>query len=317
MSKKIIVYLLIPSLTLFSILIHAKSPIVTNELSPPPSPQKIIVWQHTVDYPNKILMSILIQAFEVTREEYGDYEIISSSPMEQRRAVSKLSKRYKDTLDIAHLASNVSREKNATAIRIPLISGLSGYRVCLIKPNNQPKFTNISNKQDFINKGITIGQQQDWPDTKILTSNGINVQTSYKYSLLFRQLDKQRFDCFLRGINEISDEVEQNSNTHFVIEDNLLFYYPQPLFFFVNNNRPELVERLTKGLTKLKEEGVLADLLAENFQLKMNKLHLNSRTLIRLNNPILPKESLQSIEPIPWLNELINAQGSLESNKAN
>jgi len=317
MLNKIIVYILVAPLTLFSILIHAKSPSVNTEANNTTSTVKIIVWQHTIDYPNKILMSILLQAFEETREEYGDYEIISSSPMEQRRAVSKLSKRYKDTLDIAHLASNVSREKNATAIRIPLISGLSGYRVCLIKPSNQSKFTNIKNKQDFIDKGITIGQQQDWPDTKILTSNGIDVQTSYKYSLLFRQLDKQRFDCFLRGVNEISDEVEQNSNTHFVIEDNLLFYYPLPLFFFVNNNRPEIIERLTKGLSKLKEQGVLADLLAENFQQKMHQLHLNNRTLIRLDNPILPKESLQSIEPIPWLNELINHQDSLESNKAN
>jgi hypothetical protein len=317
MLKKIIISFLVSSLTLFSILIHARSPIVTTPPSNLVTKQKIIVWQHTIDYPNKILMSILLQALDLTREQYGDYEIISSLPMEQRRAVSKLSKRYKDTLDIAHLASNVSREKNATAIRIPLISGLSGYRVCLIKPNNQAKFTNINNKQDFINKGITIGQQQDWPDTKILTSNGINVQTSYKYSLLFRQLDKQRFDCFLRGINEISDELELNSNTHFVIENNLLFYYPLPLFFFVNNNRPELIERLTKGLTILKEEGVLADLLATHFQQKMHQLQLNNRTLIRLDNPILSSESLQSIEPIPWLNELINHQDSLGSNKAN
>lgn len=306
MLKKFSLVLLTIFSLLFSVLNHAKSPLSTTTPIAPLSPQKIIVWQHTIDYPSKIIMSILIQALDITRDKYGDYEIVSSKPMEQRRAVTKLTKRYVGELDIAHLATTTNREKSAIAIRIPLIAGLSGYRVCLIKPNNQYKFSDINNKQDFINKKISIGQQQDWPDTKILTSNGLDVETSYKYSLLFRQLEKQRFDCFLRGINEIHDEIDQHTNDNFVIENDLLFYYPLPLFFYVNNGRQDLAKRLNEGLTTLQKNGTLTRLLAENYKDKVDNLHLHTRTLIKLNNPILPKESLLSIPNIPWLNDYIS-----------
>ena len=280
----------------FSVFSYAKEELRSSVL-----PSKIIVWQHTVDNPTKIIMVMLKQALDITKAEYGDYDIISSIPMEQRRAVSKLSKKYKGKLDIAHLASSASREKGAIAVRIPLIEGLLGYRVCLIRQNDQDKFSNIKSKQDFIDRNIKIGQQQDWPDTKILEKNGLKVQTSYKYSLLFRQLEKQRFDCFLRGVNEISDELEQHANANFVVENNLLFHYPLPLFFFVNESRPDLAERLTKGLTTLKENGVLAKLVEDYYKDKVEKLHLGTRKDFHLENPFLPDKSLHSINAIPWL----------------
>ncbi|WP_025565228.1 transporter substrate-binding domain-containing protein [Psychromonas sp. SP041] len=281
---------------IFSSVGHAKEKSVV-----PISPKKIIVWQHTIDNPTKVIMQILNQALDITKEEYGDYEIVSSIPMEQRRAISKLSKKHKGELDIAHFASSESREKSAIAVRIPLLEGLLGYRVCLIRKNHQYKFFNINNMQDFIDKNITIGQQQDWLDTKILKNNGLNVQTSYKYSLLFRQLEKQRFDCFLRGINEIGDELELQKNSNLVVENNLLFHYPFPLFFFVNGDRPDLAERLTVGLTSLQEKGVLTQLLEDYFKDKLEALHLNTRKVFHLENSFISEQSLHSINTIPWL----------------
>ena len=264
-------------------------------------PEKIIVWRHTVDNPSAIIMDTLTRALDITRDEYGDYEIIPSMQMEQGRAVKKLSKEYKGKLDIAYFPTTKEREEHAIPIRIPLIGGLMGYRLCLIKENNQYKFSNINDIQDFIDQGLTIGQHQDWPDSTILRNNGLKVSTTHKYSLLFEQLNKQRFDCFLRGVNEINDEYIQHSDARFAIENSLLIHYPYLTFFFVNEQRPELAERLTIGLTRLQENGTLAKLLDYYYKDRLDKLHLYSRKIIYLNNSLLSEQSLQSMTVIPWL----------------
>lgn len=264
--------------------------------------QEIIVWQHTVNGPTEIIMDTLQRAFEITRPEFGNYKIMTSIAMEQGRALAELSKRSEGELDIGHFATTAEREKKAIAIRIPLIQGMLGYRICLIKENNQAKFSGITNKQSFIEKEISIGQHQDWPDTTILRSNGMHVRTTHKYSLLFQQLDKQRFDCFSRGVNEISYEHAQHTEVNTTIEDSLLLHYPFPLFFFVNANRPILAQRLTLGLTRLQDDGTLKALFEHYYKDRLATLHLAERTLIKLENPTLSEKSLKAltlhIEPL-------------------
>lgn len=263
--------------------------------------EKIIVWQDTVNSPSGIIMDTLIQALEITRPEYGHYEIVTSMPMEQGRAVKSLAKAYQGQLDIAHFPTSINREKHAIAVRVPLIGGLLGYRVCLIKENHQYKFSQINNKQDFIDQEITIGQHQDWPDSKILRSNGLRVKTSHKYALLFQQLEKKRFDCFLRGLNEINDEYSLHIDARFAIENSLLIRYPYLMFFFVNESRPELAKRLGLGLTRLQKNGTLMRLLEHYYKDRLTKLHLKERKIIDLENTLLPDNSLQKLQFISWL----------------
>jgi len=72
--------------------------------------EEIIVWRHTINNPSAIIMDTLTRALDITRDEYGDYEIIPSMQMEQGRAVKKLSKEYKSKLDIAYFPTTVERE---------------------------------------------------------------------------------------------------------------------------------------------------------------------------------------------------------------
>lgn len=272
-----------------------------NEPIAPFPSEKIIVWQHTVESPSGIIMDTLTQALEITRPEYGNYNIVTSMTMEQGRAVKYLSKQDKGKLDVAHFPTTSAREEGAIAIKIPLIDGLLGYRVCLIKENQQYKFSNINNKQDLIDQGITIGQHQDWPDSQILKNNGLQVKTSHKYVLLFQQLKKQRFDCFLRGLNEINDEYLQHAGGSFAIESSLLIHYPNLMFFFVNESRPELAQRLRLGLTRLQENGTLMRLLDHYYKERLAKLHLRDRKIIDLENAILPDNYRQKLQTISWL----------------
>lgn len=257
---------------------------------------KIIVWESLYNNPTPILMNALRRALQVTKPEYGEYEIIVSTKMEQGRSLLEMAKTEKSNLDIASYAPTTAREKLAIPIRIPVLSGLMGYRICLIKKDKQTLFDDIKNKQQLITKNITIGQHQNWPDTTILRFNDITVHTTYKKSLLFQQLDRERFDCFSRGTSEIYAEYLQHRQLGISIENNLLLYYPLPVFFFVNKSRPLLAQRVQLGLERLLESGELYEIVERTFLPIISDLKLSERIVIDLHNPTLSDETLQAIE---------------------
>ena len=252
---------------------------------------KIRVWEHTQNKPG-IIGLVLHRALEVTSEEYGDYELVNSGKMEQDRALREL---VSDRLDIAHFVPTIEREFLITPIRIPIMQGLLGYRLCLINENNQETFEGITNKQQWIDKGITIGQHQSWPDTTILKSNGINVHTTFKRDLLFYQLSKGRFDCFSRGISEISNEKESHKSLPLAIEGNIVIYYPLPQFFFVNPSKPILMARLQTGLMHLQKSGELNRIFDNYYLPIISELNLKQRTFIPLQNPTLSPMTIDAL----------------------
>lgn len=241
------------------------------------------------------MMDYLHRALQVTKDEYGGYELIESIKMEQGRSLIELSKAKNSKLDLASYAPTREREAQTITIRIPVLSGLMGYRLCLINGKSQSAFNGIKNKKQFIEKGISIGQHQDWPDTTILRSNNITVQTTHKKALLFQQLSRGRFDCFSRGTSEIYAEYLVHQKQGIKIEKNLLIYYPLPIFFFVNNNRPLLAERLQLGLEKLIESGEFDRIFDRYFTSIIIELNINNRTVIDLNNPTLSKETIEAL----------------------
>lgn len=256
-------------------------------------PIQITVWEHTLNSPEKIIMALLINSLEVTRKQYGDYEINVSPEMEQKRALQQLLIDDGATIDVGHFAATKQRESQGIPIYIPLIKGLLGYRICLIKDIHQDKFTSIENKQQLIDSSLSIGQHKDWPDTEILRSNNLIVNTTYKRHLLFQQLDNHRFHCFSRGVNEISFEYAEHLDKDIQIEKSLLIYYPFPMFFFVNSNKPQLAERIRIGLTQLQKSGQADKLFEQYYRDKLSNLNLESRKIIKLDNPTISEKSRQ------------------------
>lgn len=256
----------------------------------------ITVWEHTINHREQIIIDLLTKSLQVTTKEYGDFKINSSPKMEQKRALQQLSIKSGAHIDIGHFVGTRERESQGIPIYIPLIKGLLGYRICLIKEVNQAKFTDIANKQDFIDASLSIGQHQDWPDTDILKSNNIIVTTTYKRHLLFQQLDNHRFHCYSRGVNEITFELASQPELDIKIEDSLLIYYPFPLYLFVNQNEPELAARVELGLQRLKKSGEFDKLFAHYYKERLSSLNLQQRKMIKLNNPTISEKSKQIME---------------------
>ena len=266
---------------------------------------EIIVWNRLLD--NPAAYKILQRALENSREEFGDYQLTMSSPMEQGRVERELMKNKR--VHVANFAPSVERETRLLPIRMPVTKGMLGMRVCLIKKGSQAKFDAISSKEQWQQAGLTIGQGTHWPDTPILKHNGLSVVTSNNYHSLFAMLDKQRFDCFSRSITEVLAEQEMHDKNGFEIEHHLLLVYPLPTFFFVSRDNPKLAARIEKGLTAAVDNGSLNDLIKTDYADTFKRLKIDSRQIIYLDNPFLSKQTQALIRQRKfWLTPTVDAK---------
>ena len=188
-------------------------------------------------------------------------------------------------LDLQWMSTSEQRENTMIPIRIPIYQGILGLRLMLVKKENHDKFSSISNIAEL--RKFTAGHGQHWQDLPVYEANRLPVKTYVEYHALFRQLASGRFDYFHRGINEIWQEFERHNHA-LSIADNVMLFYPHPVYFFVSKHRPKLAEDLKRGLRKALKEGTFKQLFLNHHQSFIDKGKLNSRHLIRLKNPVVP-----------------------------
>jgi len=93
-----------------------------------------------------------------------------------------------ENIDIIWIAENGKLDETYLPIRIPLLKGLLGYRVFLIRQSDQPKFDAVTTLDDL--KKLKAGYGHDWPDRWILEHNGIMPDVAAQYELIFKKLMK-------------------------------------------------------------------------------------------------------------------------------
>jgi|SRR5581483_1576362 len=188
------------------------------------------------------------------------------------------------TIDVAPFPSSAEREARLLPIRIPLYKGAMGWRIGLIRKGDQERFARIRTVDDL--KHVRLAQGREWPDTKILQANGINVITAPTYEGLFRMLEASRFDYFPRDPMEIWDEQANHADT-LIVEPHLALHYPYDAYFMVNRKNTRLAQDIRVGLEKLILEGSFDRLFQRYFGEWIRKAHLEKRTVIELQNPLL------------------------------
>jgi len=232
--------------------------------------------------------SLLKLALDKSSDKFGQYELNRyENPMNQGRAVGLVkNKRY---INIMWTMTSSQREEQLEAIRIPLLKGLGGCRVFIIRKGDQGKFDKISSKEEL--QQLIAGQGDDWPDAKILTENGYRVMTSSSYNGVFGMLLKDRFDYFPRALHEPWSEVE--SYQGLVVEKRFLLEYPSPYYFFVNKEDTRLYQRIHYGLTSAINDGSFEHFFNNHFVTKniLEKVKFEQRQVFSLNNPFLTEAS--------------------------
>ncbi len=176
-------------------------------------------------------------------------------------------------------------------MRIPILKGLLGYRIFIIRSGDSNKFRRIQNFDKL--KKFSAGSGHDWLDSEILAYNGINVIKSSNYEGLFMMLRVKRFDYFPRGVNEAFDEVESRKSkvSDIEVEQGIAFHYPFPVYFFVNKDNVLLAERIEKGLRAAIDDGSFQKLFNRYNGAYIKRASVWKRKIIRLKNPLLTEET--------------------------
>ena len=191
-----------------------------------------------------------------------------------------------------HLAATREEWESATLpVRIPVIKGLLGYRIFLIRKDDIYEFRHIRDVGEL--KKLRAGLGQQWSTTAVLKEAGFNVVTGIDYEGLFGMLHLNRFDYFPRGVNEIFFELEarQKQYPDIWIEDSLALYFPTPSYFFVSPTSPHLAKRLKRGMEILIETGVFDEMFNAEFGEFISRANIKERTLLTIDNPFLTKET--------------------------
>jgi len=250
---------------------------------------KVIIYarpESTMDLRHKYFVQLLNLTLSKTNNQLKTTQLkATAEPMQQGRAIQELI--LNRHVDVVWTVTSQIREQQLLPIRIPLLKGLLGYRVAIIRTEDQEIFAKVSSIKAL--KKFTAGQGHDWPDTKILSANGINVVTSSSYQSLFAMLQMRRFDFFPRGITEAWQEVAMQRDSKLMVDENILLYYPSPIYFFVNTSNVVLAERIKRGLQLSIDDGSFEQLFysfPEHMKM-FSSIKIKQRKLITLHNPLL------------------------------
>jgi hypothetical protein len=235
------------------------------------------------------LIEILHTALEKTVPEYGPYQL-GPSKLEMNEARYLRELHDGNSINIIWSSTSFEKERDYLPLRIPLRKGLLGYRVAFTSATNQAKIDKVKTIDDL--RKLTMGQGTGWGDVRLYQDNGIDVVTT-KYENLFRMVAQSRFDLFPRGIGEVFNEFEVYGKQvpGLQIENNLLFYYPWPYYFFFKKNDNALYERVEKGIRKMMADGSFDAIFRKYNDKAIRQARLKERRLIKLENRFLPKET--------------------------
>ena len=176
-------------------------------------------------------------------------------------------------------------------INTPLMKGLLGYRLLIVREDDLPRFAQVGTAGQL--QKLSLGIPFSWADAALFRFNGYNVVEGGTYDELFERLKAGEFDYVSLGANEIEEAYEARALPlgGLSLETSILIYYPFPLLFYVNPDKPELAERIEEGLDCIIENGSLDRLFEEQYGNLGARQRLKDRTMFRLKNPNLSKEA--------------------------
>lgn len=242
---------------------------------------------------------LLQLALDKTKQSHEAAEIVTAPIVAAQSRNIDLVKEGRG-IDVIWTMTSKERETELTPIRIPLLKGLLGHRICLIREGTQAKFEGVKSVEDFKKRGLSVGSGHDWPDTQILIDAGFNVFKGSSYEGLFSMLEKKRFDCYARGVNEAFAEAETHADQKLVAETGLAIVYRSPIYFFTSPQAQDLAKRIEIGLRSAIQDGSFEEVFMKHQKANLELAKLDKRTLISIPNSIMPEKTPVN-DPSLWL----------------
>lgn len=235
---------------------------------------------------------ILRTALEKTAPKWGEYRMIPSARMSERRQAFEM-KNATGKLTVMYLSTTPELERDLIPVRIPVDRNLGGYCIFLIRKGEQARFDAVHSLEDL--RRFRYGLGLGWIDVDILKAGGFPVVTGSSYDGLFEMLVHRRFDVFLRAAVEVLDEYDSRKDRlpDLRIEDNLIFYYPLPMYFWFpkNDEGRRLAARAEEGMRRMIDDGTYDRIFDRYQRRKIERLRLRNRRIFRIDNPFVGPET--------------------------
>ena len=237
---------------------------------------------------NQLILDVLRLALSKSSEGFNYVESSNSNA----NLVRNKNKIKQGTLSVLWAGTSYSLEEELLAIRIPVLKGLLGHRIFIIREKEQPKFSKINQLKDLAK--LIAGQGTFWEDARVLRSNNIPIVTSNKYQNLFPMLAGGRFDYFPRALHEPWVELKDYQKLDLAVEQNIMLVYPFAMYFFVSPDNVKLAKQIEVGLDRAIEDGSFDQLFFNNPMIKnaLQKAKVSQRKIFYLTNPNMPAEML-------------------------
>ncbi len=237
------------------------------------------------EYSYKLMQLSLIH----TEDDFGDWEITTSDyPMTSGRVLPELM--TGELINVIAEAPKTQWSEKLIAIDVPLRKGVQGFRIFIIKQQNQSLFSDINTFEQF--KLIPTGSGMFWSTRFAMEKAGMDVVIGSSYDGLFHMLDKERFISFGRGINEAYDEVETYGKIYpdLIVEKNTLLHIPLVTLFHVSPAHPQLANRIKVGLQRIKDNGLFDEAFHQEHCQFLVKSQLSQRQVFTIDNELISKQ---------------------------
>lgn len=231
-------------------------------------------------------LAIIDAALKATESVYGPYRLVfTQEQLSSERKHDLLVLGRKVNVDrLVGFPSQQGPREGLIRIGVPVLNGFMGYRILLIRKENQARFSSIKTLEEL--RKLSMGFGKGW-EGHVYKHNGFSVAEPLTMTMLLKMLAGKRYFFVPLSVVEIDDhyEIDGKPIDNLVPEQTLLIYMPLPVYFYVSPEQPILADRLTLGLKYLNENGKLDTIFKTHFGERLKRLHLSRRTLIELSNP--------------------------------
>ena len=234
------------------------------------------------DTRSHFFIELLDQVLKETRSSFGPYRIKRIYQDSQQKVAASLES---GKLNVAILTNGKAEaDRQLMYVPYPLMMGLLGYRVLLIREADQDQFSKVTSIEGL--KNYRGGYNRRWADYSVLTTNGLKLVTRTKYELMLQLLQKGKADYLSRSILEVEAELKKHfqSEPKVKIDSHLLLHYNFANFFYVKAENQLLYHRLTTGFEAIIASGKWLKLIEAHYGKGFRQLKLEKRKLIRLEN---------------------------------
>lgn len=237
------------------------------------------------------LTDVLKLALEKTAAEYGPYELqYFTDTMSSNRSKLETEKGVRIDLSFSsHWRGYFVDSTKVIAVEFPVLNGMLGLRNLITTKETKRRLDNIESAMGF--KQLVAGMGA-WIDTEILVANQIEVVEAQTFEALFPMLMHGRFDYIPLSMLDAHTTLTTRKIDFpgIVLSQDISVFYPLPFYLYVNAGKPELAERLEKGVQIALADGSIDQLFSQHFFYVRPELQSKKRKLVVLHNPLISEE---------------------------